>query len=610
MLGLKRLGDEYIFRTVSSGESLALKLYSGERCVRSIPFDASEKIGDVWTLRLREELKGLSYTYENEQGEFSDIAANIFSGRERFGRAADGLKPLRALIGDEPEVQTEWEKDRPLCIAPEDNIIYRLHVRGFTMDRASGLSKEKRGSFAGIIEKIPYLSELGINAVELMPPYEFNEIMLRQFERAGIPAGERRDAEPSGVINYWGFTEDALYLAPKRSYTSGGNPKEEFRELVMALHKNGIELIVDFYFTEKTYPGYIGAVLRYWRREYHIDGAHLIGTAHISELPMDPYLAGLKLWAEHWDGGAPGRARLYSYNDGFQNDMRRALKGDEGMLRTLMYRLREESGDITDVHYLANEAGFTLMDLFSYERKHNEANGERNLDGTDYNLSWNCGCEGASRRRTVLGIRKRMIKNSLALLLLGRGTPLINSGDEMGRSKQGNNNSYCQDNRINWLDWRLCEKNKDILEFAAALIRFRREHGAFARREAADGDAYREQGIPDISFHGENAWRVDMESYRRELGVMYTGIGDENSSFMLLYNFHWEPHTFRLPHTPGEGCWRVILDTGDEDKEAFPKEGYNKPLTDGICRVTARSIVMLEAIPEMKCKSKGTGGRV
>lgn len=617
MFGLKKSGEGYLFRVVSEAERLFLNLYRGERRVQQIEFDPGERIGNVWSLSVEKDLRGLSYSYEANGQSFSDPNGSVFTGRRHFGRLSDGVKLLKTPIEESlPAESSDWRADKPLNIPYEDSVIYRIHVRGFTKDSSSGVEKEKRGSFAGIIEKIPYLLELGVNGVELLPSYEFNEIMLRKFAEdspTGYPFLEeeknvlRPAAVPTGKINYWGFTEDALYLAPKASYSSrNGNPREEFRTLVWELHKNGIQVFLDLYFTEKALPDYISTVMRYWRTQFHIDGIHLIGRVPQEVIVRDPYLAEFKIWAEHWDGEPKGKRQnfLREYNDSFQNDMRRILKGDESMLRSLMEHIRGPENGTGGIHYMANESGFTLMDMLSYDRKHNEGNGENNQDGSDYNFSWNCGEEGASRKKGVKLLRKRMFRNAMLLLFLSQGTVLLNAGDEFGRSKGGNNNSYCQDNAVNWLDWRLLKKNRELWDFTKYLIAFRKQHRVFHQSEPLRGLDYRNKGIPDISFHGENAWRVDMENFRRQLGVMYAGAYAEDESFLVLYNLHWESHRFRLPHPENGKCWKLVLDSAEEERNGIFLPGEEKPIENGECLVRGRSIVVLQGFSEEKPEEK------
>lgn len=618
MLGLKKQDGMYIFTAAVKTERLFLNLYEDKRRVKQIPFDPELRIGNVWRLETSEDIGKYSYAYEADGRVFSDPNGTVFTGRKKFGVLKDGTRILKTPIGEAvavPEESEAWKKDRPLGTPYHESMIYRLHVRGFTESPTSGLDAEVRGTFQGIIDKIPYLKELGITAVELMPPYEFNEVMLPVMA-SGNP--RREELKPTGKINYWGFTRDALEMAPKASFTSDHkNPKNEFRKMVLALHAAGIEVIVDLYFTDAESPNYLSDVMRQWRITYHVDGIHIIGTAPFQVIARDAYLANFKIWADSWgdlrsemDGhgnpaaGGVSRKYLADYNDGFQNDMRRALKGDENMLSALMYRIRENPGDRAVIHYIANVSGFTLADMVSYDRKHNEENHERNMDGTDNNYSWNCGEEGRSRKKSVNLLRKKMLRNAFVLLLLSQGTPLIQAGDEFGRTKDGNNNSYCQDNRMTWIDWKLKEKNRDLYEFAKYMIHFRMRHGVFHQAAELRNIDYRNTGIPDISFHGENAWQPAMENYRRELGVMYSGAYGQDDTFMVLYNFHWEVHTFGLPHPPEGMKWAIAIDTAAEAVNGIYAEGEEAEIPEREARVQPRSIQVLRAVQDKDYKPK------
>ncbi len=601
MLGLKKTNEKYIFKAASRAEKLSLNLYKGGRRVRQIPFDPNERVGDVWYLEVSEPLEGLSYAYEADGQIFTDPNGVVFSGRKKFGSLKDGLRLLTTDIEEATiamESSEDWQKDRPLEIPYHESVIYRLHVRGFTKHKSSGLEPELRGTFQGIIEKIPYLKALGVNCLELMPCYEFNEIMLPERHPGEGRAGEER--KPTGVINYWGFTKDALQLAPKASFTSDHqNPRSEFRKLVLALHRNGIELVLDFYFTRETLPDYITTVMRYWRMQYHLDGIHLIGYAPYSVIARDPYLSRFKLWADSWEGCGQAqsgeRRYLADYNDGFQNDMRRVLKGDESMLHTLMERIRQNPGDHASIQYMANVSGMTLRDALSYDRKHNEDNHEQNRDGTDQNYSWNCGEEGDTRRKSIRLLRRKMFRNAVVLLLLSQGTPLISAGDEFGATKKGNNNAYCQDNEINWLNWGLAEKNKDMLEFCRAMIAFRKAHPVFHQAKECRMLDYHQVGIPDLSFHGENAWRPDLENFRRQLGALYAGEYAGDETFLVLYNFHWEKHAFALAHPPLGRRWVRILDTAAEEVNGILPEPVSLSGEHPMEELKPRSIVVLRA---------------
>ena len=620
MLGLKKENDHYIFEAAVRTEQLFLNLYHKNRRVRQIAFDPADRIGDVWHLELPVTsaipLTELSYCYEADGRIFTEPNGTVFEGRKSFGNLKDGTRILKTPIGEAtaiPESSEAWRQDRALDLPYEDSIIYRLHVRGFTEHHSSGLDHELRGSFQGILEKIPYLEALGVTTLELMPPYEFNEVMLPDYGHDNPYEVELR---PTGRINYWGFTKDALQLAPKSSFTSDHkNPRNEFRKLVHTLHAHGMEIVVDLYFTSETIPDHIVNVMRYWRIHYHVDGIHLIGAAPYSVIARDPWLSRFKIWADSWQGqipetpthgaaeAAPGRY-LADYNDGFQNDMRRILKGDESMLPTLMQRVRENPSNRASIQYMANVSGMSLMDVLSYDRKHNEENHEDNRDGTDQNYSWNCGEEGPTRKKSIKLLRKKMWRNAWLLLMLSQGTPLIHAGDEFGQSRLGNNNPYCQDNPTNWLDWRLIDRNRELYDFARYAIQFRKQHPVFHQGTALRQMDYRSVGIPDISFHGENAWRPDSENFRRQLGVMYAGAYAGDDTFLVLYNMHWEKHSFLLAHPPLGMKWAAVIDTAMEETNGiYPEE---RRLLEERYTVEPRSIVVLKAVkdPDFQPKKK------
>lgn len=659
MLGLKKENDHYIFEAAVRTDQLFLNLYHKNRRVRQIAFDPAERIGDVWHLELPIEraedgrvqsqatkcdaveleapadrkragakhhaavvppLDELSYCYEADGHIFTDPNGTVFEGRKSFGNLRDGVRILKTPIGEAtaiPESSEAWREDRALELPYEDSIIYRLHVRGFTEHSSSGLDHDTRGSFQGIIEKIPYLEALGVTTLELMPPYEFNEVMLPDY---GHDHPYEVELRPTGRINYWGFTQDALQLAPKSSFTSDHkNPRNEFRKLVQTLHAHGMELVVDLYFTNETLPDYIVNVMRYWRIHYHVDGIHLIGAAPYGVIARDPWLSRFKIWADSWQGQIeeapahgsasatrPGRY-LADYNDGFQNDMRRILKGDESMLPTLMQRVRENPSNRASIQYMANVSGMSLMDVLRYDRKHNEANHEENRDGTDQNYSWNCGEEGPTRKKSIKLLRKRMWRNAWLLLMLSQGTPLINAGDEFGQTHLGNNNPYCQDNALNWLDWRLLQQNQELYEFARFAIHFRKQHPVFHQGTPLRQMDYRSVGIPDISFHGENAWRPETENFRRQLGVLYAGAYAEDETFLVLYNLHWEKHTFLLAH-PAQGMkWAMVIDTAREETNGIASREV--PLPEDRYTVEPRSIVVLKAVKDPAFKPKTVHSR-
>lgn len=633
--------DAVVFCTAGDCRELSLVLYKGSRCVGEIGFDETERMGDVWRVSVEGlPLDGsMAYTYRADGKELAEPYGLEYTGREVYkqhkslklipraiirreagaGALCDagakteayGQEALFEDAGDmaqkeqaihkaeqKPVEAGEAPEERKTGFIPyEDSIIYRLHVRGFTKDRSSGLKEERRGTFYGIIDKLPYLKELGVTTLELMPSYEYNEVQ-QSFDDKGYKT------------NYWGFTEDAERFAPKASF--GG--VRGFRELIRAVHKSGLELVLGIYFSGGEPEDQVLSVLRHWRITYGIDGAHIIGYAPMKLLLCDPYLKGMKLWADRIEdnelyrkrpehgrplGGTEPRQRYAAeYNDDFQNDIRRFIKGDEDMVGRVMELMRRNPDHAACINYAANVSGFSLADVFAYDRKHNEANGENNTDGTDNNYSWNCGEEGRSRKKRVNDLRRQLYKNALVLTFLSCGTPLINAGDEMAHTKKGNNNSWCADDRTEWLCWDDIEKHADIFSFVKALIALRKRHPVFRQRTALKGADYRYIGLPDISFHGKSAWKVDYENYRRQLGICLNGAyalrpdGTPDDCVYIGMNMHWEAHKFYLPKLPEGKHWYLLLDTAKEGSLPDEECMEELKLPDSI-RIAARSIVIL-----------------
>ena len=435
---------------------------------RRLAFREEDRIGKICCMKLIG-LDAQEYEYNFYCGEevITDPKARRICGNEKWGK-----KISPSLRSDSTEDAFDWKNDRRPQIPYENSIFYQLHVRGFTKHTSSGVTA--KGTFAGLAEKIPYLKSLQVTAVELMPVYEFTELeAVKPLRQNAYPA---KDQEGNPVeetlprINYWGFKK-GYYFAPKASY-SVKNPVLEFKEMVRAFHAEGMEVILQFYFPKEINREMILEVIRYWVCEYHIDGVHLMGEQiPVGILASDPMLTDTKLiyygfpYEEIYPvGQVPDVRNLAECRDEFQYDMRRFLKGDEDTLHQALRRMRCNPVQNGVINYITSYEGFSLADLVSYDRKHNEANGEDNQDGNPYNASWNCGVEGPTRKRTILQLRKRQMKNALALLLFSQGTPMLTAGDEFGQSREGNNNPYCQDNEISWLNWKLTEKNKDFLD--------------------------------------------------------------------------------------------------------------------------------------------------
>ena len=599
-----------------AGEVRLLLYRPGEKkpC-EEIPFDPKYRMGDVWELALdRTDFASFEYNFMIDGKIVTDPNARVITGREKWADRKRAGKPVRGRILSE---EFDWEDD----VNPEtpyaETILYKLHVRGFTAHVSSGVSA--RGTYAGVMEKIPYLKELGITAVELMPVTEFDEIMMSSSGSSFHNAKQ----EPTGYLNYWGYGPSYLY-AVKTAYASREtmSAEGEFKTLVKELHKAGIECIPEMYFTGKELPGEILSVLRYWVEEYHVDGFHLTGFPDLSLAAEDPFLKRTKLFAENWNDVMNRRPKqgyvtlgdgavsveennLAEYNMQFMEDMRRFLKGDEGMLSAFELRNRRNPMEYAVINYMANTNGFTLMDTVSYDRKHNEKNGEENRDGSDYNYSWNCGAEGPTRKKKIVELRKQLLKNAYLLLFLSQGVPLLMAGDEFGNSQDGNNNAYCQDNAVSWLNWKLLEPHKDQAEFVKRLIAFRKSHKMFHMDREPRIMDYKSCGRPDVSYHGENAWKPEFENFRRQFGILYWGAyvkrqdGSDDANFYVAYNMHWEPHMFGLPHLPKGAKWRVICNTGDPDAADLLTDGTGKvPKNQMMLAVPSRGIVILESFAE------------
>lgn len=586
-MGVTPTDDGAEIRVQAKAETMTLVLFgTGEKVAKErITFDPAKRIGDVWTMSLSGyDFSELEYGFEADGEWMPDPCAKAVTGREVWGDRNRTEESVHARIIDN---DFDWGEDKKPEVPYSESVIYRLHVRGFTKHESS--HARNKGTYAGIVEMIPYLKELGITTVELMPVTEFDEVMKEEVP-SEVPGGKTQ-MKPNGKINYWGYGPSFLY-APKTTYGTGNMPVEmEFMILVKELHKAGIECVPEIYFTGAESVGQVLDVLRYWIETYHVDGFHLSGDVPRGQIMADPYLTGTKLFAGDWKSetgagkinrkGAGGsgamtqavgpvsvRAKnLAEYNDKFQNDMRRFLRGDQGMVESLMKRTMENPDDYAVINYFANNNGLTMMDMVSYEEKHNEVNGEENRDGADENWSWNYGIEGATDNERIMKLRNQQLYNAFFMLFLSQGTPLIMAGDEFGNSQNGNNNAYCQDNEISWLDWKQLEEHFDLFQVVRELISFRKLHKAFHMDHAAKRTDHKSLGYPDVSFHGQSAWKTEVDYFRKQLGVMYWGPyqksleGGPEYTFYVAYNMHWGTHKLGLPRLPKGLLWRPYYDT-------------------------------------------------
>jgi len=597
LMGVTVIGDEVNFAiTAKYGSNCQVVLYEKgkDEEVARIPFENAQVIGNVYAMSV----SGLDYSkyYYNfsVDGEIvTDEYAKALSGKKNWGKACDNLKGI--IINDD----YDWQQDAPLNIPFDETILYRMHVRGFTKHATSKV--KHKGTYLGIVEKIPYLKELGINMIELMPAYEFNEI---KKENATSMKGQFAIESP--VLNYWGYT-DGYAFAPKASFAwtnTPGGEVEEFKYLVRELHKNGIEISMEFFFPQGTNPKLILDCLHYWVMGYHIDGIHAnCEEAVMRMVETDNLLCTTKIFTYSFSNNTDFYGRkseirnIANFNDDFMVCARRFIKGDEDMLNTMAYKIKANPPGVAVVNYVANHNTFTLYDTVSYDRKYNEANGENNRDGAVYNYSWNCGAEGDTRKRKIMDLRKRQIKNALCLVFLSQGVPMLYAGDEMCNSQKGNNNPYCLDNEISWTNWNTNAMAKEILEFTKNIIAFRKKHKVLHLSQETRQMDYKSYGLPDMSYHGSKAWYADFSHFNRHFSVMYCGkyalldkAGEEQDIY-IAYNMYWENQEFGVPSVRNKKKWHLEFSTDGNKKDCDIDRMYEAP---------GRSISVLVAGDENK----------
>lgn len=585
--------------SVPYADECSLKLYrsKSEEAVANIPMNRI--MGNVFQVSVNnQKYKADSYLYQSKGKEFIDPYAKKIIGREKYGQFR--YRDEKSRIRGSWEIDSfDWDKDVPVFYRWADTILYKLHVRGFT--KLSDISAKHRGTYLGIIDKVKYLKDLGITSLLLMPCVEFDEIIYENESIFGKPNNIIIDKEndkaenlPDFKINYWGYTDKYNYFAPKASYAS--KPAEasyEFKHMVKVLHQNGIEVLMEMEFKTSITQRQMIDCLKYWADEYHIDGFK-INTEVISEalLQDDPWISEKKLITADqrdcfrgYEAGYKHNTRLASYNQNFLNDVRMFIKGDENKINSFIVRTSKGVTDAGVINFITDNNGYTLMDLFSYESKHNEDNREENRDGTDYNFSWNCGVEGKTKRKDIIALRLKMRKNAIAALLLSQGTPMIYSGDEFGNSQNGNNNAYCQDNPVGWIDWKAKKGQEEFFKFINQLILIRKTYTMLHYPTELRKMDYISCGCPDITFHGRKAWYLDYSGQNRALGIMICGkyaklVKDkEEEDIYILYNMHWEPHIFDLPSMTSDTRWELIISTEEMGKgitSVWNKNNKNK----------------------------------
>lgn len=629
-----------------------------------IPFPESYKIGFCYSMIVFDlDIEEFEYAYrldgpydEKKGLRFDknkillDPYARAVTGQSQWGHVNNAQHGYRARV---VQSNFDWGDQRHHSIPMEDLIIYELHVRGFTMDESSGV--KHHGTFEGLREKIPYLKELGVNAIELMPIFEFDEMR------------DVRLIDENELIDFWGYNP-VSFFAPNTSYCSSMEYNREgleLKTLIKDLHDNGIEVILDVVFNHTaegnefgpcfSFKGFDNNIyymltpdghyynfsgcgntlncnhpvvrdmilecLRYWVIEYRVDGfrfdlASILGRnddgTPLSQPPLlrslafDSILGNVKLIAEAWDAGGlyqvgsfPSWKRWAEWNGRYRDDMRRFLKGDDFLAQTAAARITG-SPDLYDpayrggnasINFLTCHDGFTLYDLYSYNQKHNEANGWGNTDGADDNNSWNCGVEGETDDPAILALRKRLMKNACAILLCSRGTPMFLSGDEFADTRYGNNNPYCQDNLISWLDWSLLKKNKDLFDFFQYMIQFRKDHPVI-RKDLEPSYL----GVPAMSTHGLTPDETNFSGDSHVVCVRFAGYNEATQKEDLVYlavNSGWFPVTLTLPELPEHYKWKVAINTGDPKCQFFHKNSM--PTVESKIFLGERSVIIFVA---------------
>lgn len=561
-LGVAKIGGAVQFSISAAGKKglfLNVRADSGEEI--RIDMKDHHVLGDVYSVRI-EKLHAdyIEYDYDDGAAGVRDDYAGYIADASKWG------EPARRMTYGFFMHPFRWRDDRHPYIPLHELVIYKLHVRGFTMSPTSGV--RHRGTFKGVTEKIRHLKDLGINCVLLMPVTDFPEMVLKMPEL--MKADQLTEHKLTDYqMNYWGYGE-SYFFAPKASYAAGSSPEREFKEMVQSFHREGMEVVMEMNFPSGTSGQLMLDALRYWVVHYHVDGFQL--NSNVSPIRMiseDPYLKRTKIFSEHFDLGASDSVALNEMkhlavlHDGYLNCARRFLKGDDDMVRAFWRENLQNDTRVASVRYLAGHNGLRLADMVCYDEKHNEANGEHGSDGTDYNYSWNCGAEGDSKKRSVRTLRKSQLYNAVIMAVFHQGIPMIYAGDEFLHSQGGNNNPYCLDNEITWIDWKNKRRNKAFYDFLKSMLALRAAHPVLHMEKPLRMMDYLRCGYPDVSLHGAHPWRMEDTPASHYLGLMYCGRyahdeGKDDDFFYFAYNMHWEPKEIGLPTLPRGMVWEII----------------------------------------------------
>lgn len=554
LYGTYRNGDVVTFVMEAKTNHPQVLLYDANTLEQKaqIEFPKENRIGRVYYLDYKvQEQEKLVYCFCENGEVLPDTRGKAFLKDKEYGvsrKKAD----FKAYFPPKPY---PWGKDENPQITYQDCFLYLLHVRGFTMDDSSKV-KEK-GTFLGVTKKLSHLKKCGVTSLVFQPIYEFPE--LEEPDKANPLAKE--------TLNYWGYKE-GFYFAPKSSYAYTQDPATECKQMIHSIHKMGMEVILQMY-----YPGTVDAnivltSLLFWAEEYHVDGFVLMGEKLPKEsILKNPLLADKKLIFEDACDTPYGNAAGFDYDYYFS--MRRFLRGDGWTLRHALFKLQEKYEQKHTIHFLSNFQGFTLADMVSYENKHNEANGENNQDGMNNNESCNYGIEGQTTKKKIVELRLKQVKNALCLLMLGTGTPMLFMGDELGNTQLGNNNPYCQDNEITWLNWKKNRFGKEIFEAFQAIMELRRRFPLLRPKKPFRMTDYLACGYPDLSYHGREAWRQPQNPQEGICGILYSGLyGTENTEKQSVYiaiNLSDADAVLALPNLPVGSDWILEYSTEKTD---------------------------------------------
>ena len=494
------------------------------------------------------------------------VRAEVFPWKTKWGylykKGSEILPdPYARLIKDGlcfvPEGAADRNETGCLAVSPEDLVIYKLHVRGLTKGQAK---LKDGGTYKALCQKLPYISGLGFTAIELMPAYAWDEALKESSKK-----------------NYWGYSAKNYYFSPNPRFAATGDPVKEFKNVICEAHNNGLAVIMEFFFPGETVPFTGWLALRYWKEVYCVDGFHIIGNGMPHDLILsDPYLSDSILIFDgtgedlliKYRGKAP--TGVYFENEDFRMTARATLKGEEGQMSPFVHKTLRTSALWTPVNDMANVNGFTLMDAVSYESKHNEENGEGNCDGSDHNVTWNCGAEGPTGNRRIRELRLKQVRNALSYVFLAQGTPLVYAGDESGNTQNGNNNAYCLDCPAGWVDSGNTRDGKNLRSYVKDLISFRKRFRILHKGSPLKELSARNSGYPEVSFHGDKAWYYDFGVSRRTVGILYDGRAVDGCFLYVIYNASVSSENVALPPLPDKWEWTRVLDTGRKTDNVFP----------------------------------------